>query len=183
MSVGLPQAIAVIDAGGNAVGERTVDLLRSTSAPKVVRMSPPRKRRIAARLRVAFVRLATTALALATLFGVLRAGATYVYCPMMERISDAPCCAADREHHSEKTGPELRTPDCCEHRVVAKLPPGGSVAKPTPSVTAPLLATVPVPAEVVATALPLVRGRVEHEGRAGPIVRSRHRAELMVFLN
>lgn len=146
-------------------------------------MSPARKRRIAARLRVALVRLATAAVALATLFGVLRAGASYVYCPMMDRISDAPCCAADREHHSETIGPELRTPDCCEHRVLAKLPPSGSVAKPTPSVAAPLVATVPVPPEVVATALPLVRGRVEYEGRAGPIARSRHRAELMVFLN
>ncbi|MBX3233557.1 MAG: hypothetical protein KIT84_11175 [Labilithrix sp.] len=51
---------------------------------------PTPKRRIAARLRVALVWLATTAVAIATLVGVLLAGASYVYGPMIERISDAP---------------------------------------------------------------------------------------------
>lgn len=145
-------------------------------------MSPGRKRRIPARLRVALVRLATAAVALVTLFGVLRAGASYVYCPMMERISDAPCCAADRAQHSRMEAPELRAPDCCEHHLLAKLPPSGSTAKPAPSFAAPFLAMVPVPVEVRAGSLPFTRGRFEHEGRAGPIARSRHRAELMVFL-
>lgn len=146
-------------------------------------MSTGRKRRFGARFRGALVRLATTAVALVTLFGFSRAGASYVYCPMMERISDAPCCAADLEEHSETAGPEVRSPDCCEHHVLAKLPPSGSIAKPAPSFAAPFLAMLPVPVEVRAGSLPFARGRFEHEGRAGPIARSRHRAELMVFLN
>ena len=127
-------------------------------------------------------RLAAAFVAVAMLVGVLRAGATYVYCPSMDRVMDAPCCAGDRRAHHDDTGPaQLRSRDCCEQHVLAKLPTAG-ITSPAPHLATPTLVPAvatpgPDPRRPVADVLL----RFDHEGRAGPAVAARHRAELMVF--
>lgn len=134
-------------------------------------------------MRRAAAAVAAALLAVVVLVGVMRAGARYFYCPMMRVVIDAPCCAGDGRNDEDLTGSvEVRSRDCCEERVLGKLP-SGAVTCPPAIVDAPLLAVVP-PVTVASRALPVARpSRFEHEGRAGPRASARHRAELMVFLN
>src|SRR5206468_4069426 len=111
------------------------------------------------------------------------AGSSYVYCPSMQMVTDAPCCAGDghRAHDSE-----LRRRDCCEQHVLAKLPPVGTTVHAPQPFAAPLVATLPAPSSSdTSSSLVAPGARSERECRAGPLARAlaRHRAELMVALN
>ena len=143
-------------------------------------------RDVTRRARAWLARAASVIVAFVMLVGVLRAGSRYVYCPSMQRVIDAPCCAGDRHaaHGEDDVVIELRSRDCCEQHVLGKLPAvaGGAVATPQ-AFAAPLLATLPAPPFATNALLVAVRARVEGDCRAGPIASARHRAELMVALN
>jgi hypothetical protein len=133
--------------------------------------------RVAPRLLTAFV-------ALVTLLAVLRAGSSYSYCPSMQRVTDGPCCSDDQEVDDDAVSVvELRSRDCCESHVLAKLPSVGSTASPPHLLASPVLAVLPAPTFEAACGAPIATARFEHEGRAGPAASARHRAELMVFLS
>jgi hypothetical protein len=139
------------------------------------------------RVRAWLGRAASALVAVVMLVGVLRAGSRYVYCPSMQRIIDAPCCAGDghRRHGDDEAKVELRSRDCCEQHVLGKLPAvvGGGAGQAPQAFAAPLLATLPPPAVDTKTTLVAVRARVEGGCRAGPMASARRRAELMVALN
>lgn len=137
----------------------------------------------ASRGRAVLVRIAATLVAAVMLVGLLRAGASYFYCPAMEMVTDAPCCPGDRRAaHEEEDIAQLRARDCCEEHVVAKLPSAGGTSGP-PHLTAPSLVDVhAVPKVKLPWAAPTAACRFDHEGRAGPVATARHRAELMVSL-
>ncbi|HSO39596.1 MAG TPA: hypothetical protein VLT33_44020 [Labilithrix sp.] len=143
-------------------------------------------RDVTRRTRAWLARVASAIVALVMLVGVVRGGSRYVYCPSMQTVLDAPCCAGDRHaaHGEDEIVIELRSGDCCEQHVLGKLPAvaGGAVATPLAS-AAPLLATLPAPPFATTALLVAVRARVEGDCRAGPVASARHRAELMVALN
>lgn len=137
--------------------------------------------RLTARILAAFV-------AFVTLVAVLRAGASYVYCPSMQRVMDAPCCSGDsptaHEHDGDSaTLRELRSRDCCEQHTLGKLPSVGSLGAPPHLLASPVVAVLPVPTFDSLRSAPSAVARLDHEGRAGPMASERHRAELMVALN
>lgn len=140
------------------------------------------------RPRAWLARAASVIVAVVMLVGVLRAGSRYVYCPSMQMVTDAPCCAGDGHRgHRDADGDttiELRSRDCCEQHVLGKLPAvvGGAVHVPQ-AFAAPLLATLPPPTFDTTTTLVAVRARLQGDCRAGPMASARHRAELMVALN
>lgn len=146
-------------------------------------MFPRLASRILRRVRRAVAPIAAALLAIVVLVGVTRAGARYFYCPMMRAVIDAPCCEGDERSEEDQTDSvEVRSQDCCEEHVLAKLPSGAASHAP-PMLDAPLLAVSP-PVTVTSRALAVaVPSRFEHENRAGPSWSARHRAELMVFLN
>jgi hypothetical protein len=129
-------------------------------------------------------RVAAPLVAVVMLLGVMRAGARYVYCPSMQMVTDAPCCAGDRRaQHEAANTMQLRSRDCCEQHVFARLPPATGVSAAPHLFAAPLIAVLPAPAADLESMGPNARPRFDHEGRAGPIALARHRAELMVSLN
>jgi hypothetical protein len=147
-------------------------------------MRTMRQRGIAIRGRAILARVAAALVAVVMLVGVLRAGASYSYCPAMQMITDGPCCPGDRRaQHEEGDVVQLRARDCCEQHVLAKLPSAGGTSAPLPLIAPALVAVLAVPtAEPHQTGLNAAL-RFDHEGRAGPIAAARHRAELMVFLS
>lgn len=131
------------------------------------------------------LRVAAALLAVVMLVGVLRAGASYVYCPSMQTVSDAPCCSGDRRaHHDDAPAMEMRSRDCCERHVVDKLPSSaGATAAASHLLIAPLVAVLPASTlDRRAGSRDACHG-CDQEGRAGPKAAARHRAELMVSLN
>ena len=137
------------------------------------------RRHVAARALAALV-------AFVTLVAVLRAGSSYVYCPSMQRVMVAPCCSGDSLTPHDDDGDsatELRSRDCCEHHVLGSLPSVGSLGAPPHLLASPILAVLPAPTGDCHRRAPLAALRLDHEGRAGPKVSARHRAELMVSLN
>jgi hypothetical protein len=134
-------------------------------------------------VRALLAHVAAALVAVVVLVGVLRAGTRYSYCPSMQRVIDVPCCAGDRRgHHEDAAEMQVRSRDCCEQHVIAKLPSAAGTS------VAPHLAA---PARVTALAAPTAhprqtglhaRLRFDHEGRAGPMATARHRAERMVSL-
>lgn len=140
---------------------------------------------IPARGRALLARAGAALLAVLVLVGVLRAGASYSYCPTMEMVTDAPCCPGDRhaEHQEAAGSPQLRARDCCEKHVVGKLPSVDGIGA-TPHVLPPALVAVTASsAAALDRAGTSTRPRIAHDGRAGPIAMARHRAALMVSLD
>jgi hypothetical protein len=140
--------------------------------------------------REPLARLAAALVALVVLVGVLRAGASYVYCPIMQQITEASCCAGDRDSDDDATGApiaevgaEVRSRDCCEHHVLGKLPKTAAASFPTPLLATPLVAVLPAPSVELVAVVSNPTAHFEHEGRAGPRAAARHRAELMVSLS
>jgi hypothetical protein len=133
-------------------------------------------------------RVGAALVALVVLFGMLRAGASYVYCPIMQQITEASCCAGDREDDAAAASldamrAEVRSRDCCEHHVLGELPKGAAPSVPTLLLATPLVAVLPAPSVEVTFAASNPAAHFEHEGRAGPRAAARHRAELMVSLS
>lgn len=133
----------------------------------------------------AISRLAIGLAALIVLFGVLRGGGTYVFCPSMQMVSDTPCCSPDHDDEGDGRGEaSLREGECCERHVLGKLPLTSAASDPTPSFAPPLLA-------IVSTAANMSDRHVERPRAAGPgrvrdgpaPWRGPSRAELMVYLN
>ena len=124
--------------------------------------------------------------AFVTLVAVLRSGGSYVYCPSMQRVMDAPCCSGDSQgaHDDDgDTATELRSRDCCEQHVLGSLPPVGSLGAQPQLLASPIVAVLPAPTVACHRSAPTAALRLHHEGRAGPMVSARRRAELMVSLN
>ena len=139
------------------------------------------------RVRRIAARVAAGLFAIVVLVGFLRGGARYVYCPMMQAIIDAPCCSGDRhdgdgdgDHEGEAAA--VRSRDCCEEHVVAKLPKAAGAGART-VLDAPLVAVLPPQHPRFQPSAMDRLSHFEHENRAGPPSAARHRAELMVFLN
>lgn len=134
--------------------------------------------------RSRLARVAAALLAVLMLAGVLRAGASYVYCPAMRMVADAACCSGDRSaEHEDADTIQVRTRDCCEKHVVGRLPAVRGAVTAAHALAAPLLAVLPAPTTGPERSDLNVGFRFDHEGRAGPIASARHRAELMVSLN
>lgn len=130
------------------------------------------------------VRCFAALVAFVTLVAVLRAGSSYVYCPSMQRVMDAPCCAGDQPtEHDVGPATELRSRDCCEHHVLGSLPSVGSLGASPHLLASPVLAVLPAPTVDGHRSAPVAALRLHHEGRAGPAVEERRRAERMVSLN
>ena len=147
----------------------------------------PERRRDKSRGHLAF-RAVAAFVAFVTLVAVLRAGSSYVYCPSMQRVMDAPCCSgdslsADDDEADGDTAPALRSRDCCEHHVLGRLPSVGSLGSAPHLLASPILAVLPAPTVACYRSAPFAALRLHHEGRAGPMESARHRAELMVSLN
>lgn len=129
-------------------------------------------------------RVGAAVVAVVMLVGVLRAGASYVYCPMMKIVMDAPCCSGDRRaEHEASDAAQLGARDCCEHHILARLPSAGATSAPPHLLAAPLVAVLPAPTLDPHRSAPDARVRFDHEGRAGPMASARHCAELMVSLS
>lgn len=142
-------------------------------------------------------RIAAAVLAVVVLLAVVRGGARYFYCPMMHAVIDAPCCDGDgprdpteldeldelRDPLGTLASSEARSRDCCEERVLAKLPSTGLTTTPEPF-DAPQQTSIIAPITALSQRVAAVRpSRFEHDDRAGPASTARHRAELMVFLS
>lgn len=136
------------------------------------------------RVRRVAARVAAGLFAVVVLVGFLRGGARYFYCPMMQAIIEAPCCPGDRhvDHDHEGEAAEVRSRDCCEAHVVAKLPKAAVVGAPM-VLDAPLVGLLPPQIARFQGSAMLGSSHFDHENRAGPPTAARHRAELMVFLN
>lgn len=120
--------------------------------------------------------------AIVLLVGVLRAGASYFYCPMMQATFDAPCC--DRGHHDEGDddgAPGIDHAACCEGKRLGALPTSERLHESEPVATAPITGVTPaVPAALDG---PLARpaARDLYPARAGPQRASARRATLMIW--
>ncbi|MFO0739588.1 MAG: hypothetical protein U0270_27060 [Labilithrix sp.] len=138
-----------------------------------------RRRALLHSLRAIVARSGVLVVAAVLLLGVLRSGARYVYCPMMNAVVAASCC--DRgEAHYEGT-PAVEGSDCCQQRRTAAMPASG---------TAPAeIDFGDVPSTPIATPAWLERAgpraagalRFNHPARAGPISARKRRAQLMIW--
>ncbi len=133
-------------------------------------------------MRAYLSRVAAGVLALVLLVGVLRAGGRYTYCPAMDRVLDAPCCAAEA-HDAHELGVHLREPDCCEEHVFGKLPMVVDAADSHAELAAPLVGVIPPVPDKLRIVGAVRNARFDRESRAGPIALLRHRSESMVALN
>jgi len=125
-------------------------------------------------------------LALVLLFGVLRGGARYFYCPQMDATLASSCCERvahgdEGEHADASDAPSVDEPDCCKARRVATLPAmhGASApphldVMPRVAILAPFdLARASRERSAIACFLP--------SARAGPPSAAERRAHLMVW--
>lgn len=120
--------------------------------------------------------LAAIALGVALLAALLRGGARYLFCPMIDDVVDETCCSP--AHDADAA---LRAPDCCETRTVGVLPSAQSSA-PAPHVApAPVLASLPAVSEVCRGAL-VARASFVREPTGPPPLPSQRPARSMVFL-
>jgi len=128
------------------------------------------------------MRLVAALAAIVVLFGLARAGSTYFYCPAMNVVMDAPCCV---QHIERDEGPvaEVHSPDCCERHAVGGLPSASGTGAATVVFAAALVAVLAVATVHPCAPTADARRTFDYDGRAGPIARARHRAELMVALN
>jgi hypothetical protein len=127
-------------------------------------------------------RLAAIALAVTFVLGVVRAGARYFYCPIMDAVVSAHCCPRADADRTES--PALVDDECCDVRTNAALP-AGTAAAPAPELAAaPLLALLPAPSALDAGTR-VVASHAMHAYRTGPpaIAHARERvARSMVAL-
>lgn len=129
-----------------------------------------------------FARLFALVVAIGVLAAVVRGGARYFYCPMMQAVMDSPCCGGKDEHHAEHDTEALRPIDCCERHVQPHLPAAAGAPSAPTVFDAPFVATVP-PIAHIQLSFARTPARLTHEERAGPRSQAQRRAELMVFLN
>lgn len=148
-------------------------------------MSAPNLQTILRRARRCGLRLVAAVVTVIMLVGVLRAGASYFYCPEMGSVAPAPCCSHGSGSHDETGAAELRGAGCCEEHVLAGLPSAATASVTPDLLSAPLVAVLPALSAMVPELGAPPEGRFAYDGRAGPtaIALARHRAELMVSLN
>lgn len=124
--------------------------------------------------------------AVALLFGVLRGGARYFYCPEMDATLASPCCERGKHEGEDErpdatNAPSVDDADCCEARRAGTLPAVDG-ASTTPRLEAvPLLAILPPFDRVQASRERAAESRVVHPARAGPPSAAERRAFLMVW--
>ncbi len=109
------------------------------------------RRELAHTLRHEAGRCTALIFTLALVACVARAGARYFYCPFMNSVAAAHCCAQDRPGQSSAVHPV----DCCEVRTIGKLASASAGAPPSGVPAAPVVcvlaarergATAPTPA-------------------------------------
>lgn len=90
------------------------------------------------------MRMSTVLLALTLLAAVLRTGAQYFYCPIMNVVVSTHCCASSRNEltRANDVPPAVQLPDCCERRRAAALPVTDSSINTTAVSPAPLTRTL-----------------------------------------
>lgn len=110
------------------------------------------------------------------LASVLRAGARYFHCAMMNADQVACCCS----EHEQAPSDEIRDRDCCERRNVDHLPDVVGMTPLAPQ-TSPLVATLPRPAgHLQATTVAVACLRINRARAAPPDPPTP--VSLMVFL-
>jgi len=106
---------------------------------------------------------------------LLRGGARYLFCSMVDAVVDETCCSPT--HDADVA---LRAPDCCQTKTVGVLPSAHASA-PAPHVApAPVLASLPPVSEPCRGAL-VARASFVREP-TGPPLPSQRPARSMVFL-
>ncbi|HQY60948.1 MAG: hypothetical protein IPF92_28225 [Myxococcales bacterium] len=144
--------------------------------------------RVARLARHAFARAAYVAALCVLLVGVVRGGAAYFHCGMMNAYLAAPCCDAGHGHEGEgvesepEQGAALREEPCCSGARLSHLPASAPGADAHAAV-APLAAEPPATRHVEAPAEPLALApRSVQSARDGPPSASRRRALLNVYV-
>ena len=130
------------------------------------------------KLRALAARVASFVATMVLLVGVVRSGARYFYCPMMNVAMEDSCCASAA--HRAGDAPAIETPDCCQAKRLGTLPSSAGVAS-LELHAAPLAAMLP-PFDVAA----LARRRhadfaLGHDARAGPSSPARERSLFMIY--
>lgn len=123
-------------------------------------------------------RLAALAIAIVLFVGVLRGGARYLYCPVMDEVVSEHCCA-EAQRDAE---PGIEAPDCCESHGIAALPASDAFAAGPRVADAPLLAVLPPPAIARAPSAAPRDVRDALARAAGPPVPDGRAARLVVLL-
>ena len=122
-------------------------------------------------------RLAALVLGVALAAALVRGGARYFFCPLMDEVVDADCCPPTRA-----TPDSLQAPDCCVVRTIGTLPSAQSTALGPQVAPAPLAAVLPA-AEATRLGIIAVTRGLEHEPTGPPPPTAlRRAARLMVFL-
>lgn len=114
--------------------------------------------------------------AIVTLAAVLRAGSTYFHCAMMNVDQESACCSQEEPAPLD----EIREKDCCERRVVDRLPDASGTAA-IGQLSAPFVALIPPVAVEKNPWSRLAVGLRVSRARAAPRDPPT-RASLMVFL-
>ena len=123
-------------------------------------------------------RCAVLVLAMAVLLGVVRSGARYVYCPMMDAVLATSCCDRGESHGD---APAVEAPECCQAKRLGAMPASGTTAVAVDLGDVPF--TTLLPPFVAAHAVRSTPGafRFEHPARAGPVSARERRAQLMIW--
>lgn len=130
-------------------------------------------------LRAIAVRIGVVVMAFVVVVGLLRGGGSYFFCPMMNEVSDAPCCDEHgREGDRDVSG--VRAPDCCQAKRLATLPRWAASSLPDVA-SSPCVALLPsmLDASGVRPRARLVR--FAQPARASPPTANERRADLMVW--
>jgi hypothetical protein len=84
-------------------------------------------------MRFEAFRFASFAIGVTLIIGLVRGGAGYLYCPFMDEVVSAHCCAPA---HADTTS--FEAPDCCEARILGTLPAARDAARPHVAAAAPV---------------------------------------------
>jgi hypothetical protein len=120
-------------------------------------------------------------LAVALVTGFVRGGTRYFFCPLMQAISDAPCCDARASDGHDRD--RVDADDCCEVHRLASVPDGSVVAAAGGVLDAPLVLVLSPPGATPAAerALRAWRGEPRTGPPRYPADASERRARLLVL--
>jgi hypothetical protein len=121
-------------------------------------------------------------LAMVLVVGVLRAGTTHFYCPLMGAVASRPCCEQTHKHADVPELAQARVPSCCEEQTLPRLPASAPLAsQPCVGAAPEVVALVLVAPPLHEATAPPAR-RFLHRGCTSPPLASQACTERMVFL-
>jgi len=129
-------------------------------------------------VRAICLRARAVLIACILLAGVLRGGAKYFVCPMMDAAFEVPCCGEQRA--DDRLAASVRPPDCCKAKRLGTVPQA-SLPAALDVAESPCVAVLPRLHGLMAADPPRTARRFSLQARAGPPTANERRADLMIW--